>query len=132
MDLNVEIQAVLPELRRMAESRMTSTVQIERSTGVQDELTGEFERETVYTGKARITTYEALSTEANIPGVTLTVQRYSVHLPLSAGRVEVDDLITVVNSPNQLLIGSRYRVTGPHEKDDQTAQRVLVDHMPSE
>lgn len=125
-------RAALEAGRKLAEERMTSTVRIERSTGVQDELTGQFVRTTVYTGKARITTYEAFETQANLPGVSLTVQRYAVHLPVSAGKVEVDDVITVLDAPNPLLIGNRYRVTGPHEKDDQTAQRVLVDHMPSE
>ena len=122
-------QGVVKAGRRAAERRMTSTVKVERSTGERDPLTGDYVRRTVYDGKARVMTFEAFEQNAEVAGATVVVQRYYVHVPVSAGKFEPGDVITVTASDNPLLVGNTYRVAGTHEKNDQTAQRLLVDHI---
>lgn len=108
---------------------MKSTVRIERSTGAQDPLTGLFERVTVYEGPARVATWESFESTAEAAGATITAQRYHLHIPVSAPKMDVDDVATIIASDNPLLVGNVYRVAGTHEKDDQTAQRLLVERI---
>lgn len=125
----------LLEGRRLAESLMTDTVRVLRPVGVEvDDLTGKdvpvYAPDAVYEGRAKVQTYEPHEQTPAVGGRTTVVQRYHVHLPVSAGPFKAGDRVEVLTSQhNPHLPGTVYRVAGPHEKAQQTAQRVLVDEV---
>jgi hypothetical protein len=111
--------------RRAAEALMVDTCTIDRITG---EATGEDGRVTPtyadpppYAGKCKLQTYEPYEQTPEVGGSTPTVQRYSLHVPVTAGPLEVGDVATVG--------ARRFRIAGLHRKSFQTAQRLLVDEI---
>lgn len=125
----------LPQMRAEAESLMTDTVRVLRPVDVEvDPLTGKdvpvYAPDAVYEGRAKVQTYEPHEQTPAVGGHTTVVQRYHVHLPLAAGPFKTGDRVEVLASEhNPHLPGTVYRVAGPHEKAQQTAQRVLVDEV---
>lgn len=122
--------------RRWAESLMVDACIIRRTIGPPGELnpeTGErtpAPTEAVYTGKCKVQTYEAHESKPDAGEHVFTVQRYSVHIPVSAPAIAVDDRIEItaaVADPH--LIGRTYRVSGLLHKSLATAQRLLVDEV---
>lgn len=125
------IRATLPDLQARAESLMTSTCTITRVTGeAWDEAKGEYVDTllTVYAGKCKVQTFQPYESEPDAGGAQRVVQRYHLHVPVSAGIFLVHDRATITTSPNPNLVGNVYVVAAAHEKDYQTAQRLLVDH----
>lgn len=116
--------------RAAAESLMTDTCRIERSTGesVLDPETGQLEpqKETIYEGKCKFQSAGAGSTpEAG--GFQFTVVRNECHIPFSAVAVLEDDMITCVTSENPQLVNKTFRVTGFAVESYATAARVPVE-----
>lgn len=130
-DMFVEaIAAHLPEMQANAEALMTSTVAITRAgDSVWDEDAGEYvdAPTTVYEGHCKLQTYEAFESSSEAGGAQRVIQRYYMHVPVSAGPFHSGDRAEILTSPNHLLLGNVYIVAGPHEKNWQTAQRLLVD-----
>lgn len=84
---------------------------------------------TVYAGKCRVQTYEAHESTPDSGEHVYTVQRYAIHLPVTAD-VKVDDQITVTASVlDPVLVGRSYRVVGLLHKTFATANRVAVDEI---
>lgn len=127
------VAAALPELQAAAESLMTSTVTVTRvdpdAEPAWDEDTGTYtdSTTTVYTGRAKVQTFQAFEAEPEAGGAQRVIQRYYLHVPVSAGIFLPGDRAEVTASANPLLIGNVYVVAAAHEKDWQTAQRLLVD-----
>lgn len=125
----------LLEGRRLAESLMTDAVTVRRVLRVEaDDLTGEdvpvYAAEPVYVGRAKVQTYEPHEQTPAVAGHTTVVQRYHVHMPIAAGPFRPGDVVEVTASEhNPHLPGTVYRIAGPHEKAQQTAQRLLVDEV---
>lgn len=128
-----EIASVLPQLQAQAESLMVDTCTITREGEgwVVDPDTG---REvpapptTVYEGKCKVQTYEPHERTPDVGGSTEVIQRYHVHVPVTAGPFEVGDVVTITSGANDPTTSGRtFRVAGLHEKTWQTAQRLLVD-----
>ena len=121
----------LPEMQAHAESLMTSTVTITR-TGepVWDEDTGTYTdaTTTVYEGRCKVQTFQAFEAEPEAGGAQRVIQRYYLHVPVTAGVFLPGDRAEITASANPLLVGNVYVVAAAHEKDWQTAQRLLVDH----
>lgn len=126
-----EVLGTLPELRALAESLMTSTLRVTRlDPATIDRRTGEGERVTVYEGRGKVQTYEPYESDRERVSGTVVVQRYHVHVPVTAGPFEVGDLVEVVASPTMPhAVGDVFRVAGLHEKSHQTAQRLLADEI---
>lgn len=128
INLNAEIEAVLPDMRRQAESFMTDTVHIGRPVGNPDPLTGKPEFETVYEGRGKVQSFRPYETALEVAGATVIQGRREVHIPYNVGPVVTGDVVTIVASRNQpLLAGQQFRVAFPDLKTIQTAQRLLVD-----
>ena len=86
---------------------------------------------TVYEGRCKVATYEPYEATPDVGGKTVVQQRYSVHVPVSAGPFEVGDVVTITASAQlPATTGRTFRVAGLHEKTWQTAQRLLVDEGP--
>lgn len=83
---------------------------------------------TVYEGRCKVATYEPYEATPDVGGKTVVQQRYSIHVPVSAGPFEVGDLVTITGSANlPATTGRTFRIAGLHEKTWQTAQRLLTD-----
>lgn len=68
--------------------------------------------------------------DAEAGGRESTTVRLSVHLPVSAGAVEVDDVVEILTATyDAQLVGRRFRVTAPAGKSFATARRVEVDEV---
>ena len=128
-----DIAAVLPELQAAAESMMVDTCTITREGAgwVKDPVTGRdvpAPPTTVYEGRCKVASYQPYEATPEVGGMTEVLQRYAVHVPVTAGPFEVGDLITITAGANQPTTRDRtFRVAGLHEKTWQTAQRLLVD-----
>jgi hypothetical protein len=72
-------------------------------------------------GKCKVQANQLTDMSPEVGGATLTVQRYRVDIPVSAGPIEVGDLIETR--------GRQFRVTGLHDKTWQTAQRLPVEEV---
>lgn len=130
MTFGAGIAAALPRLQAHAESLMTSTATFtRRGERVWDEDTGQYVDApvTVYEGRCKIQTFQAYESEPEAGGATRVIQRYYLHVPVSAGIFLPGDRAEVTASGNPILVGNVYVVAGPHEKDWQTAQRLLAD-----
>lgn len=123
----------LPELQAAAVSMMRDTCRIERDSSDEWVITPNG-REVpapsvvVYEGPCKIATYQSYEQNPEVAGMTETLQRYAVHVPVAAGPFEVGDLITIAASAHRpSSTGRTFRVAALHEKTWQTAQRLLVD-----
>ena len=85
---------------------------------------------TVYEGRCKVQTYEAHESTPEVGDHVYTVQRYYVHIPVTAPPVEVDDIVTITAAvADPALAGRRYRVAGLLHKTAATARRLLVDEV---
>lgn len=115
--------------RRAAEHLMVDACLVERVMGeeaIDEEGRIVVGRVTVYSGRCRVQTYEPYETARESAGATVIQQRYSVHVPVTAGPFRPGDLVTITGGSSS-AVGSLYRIAGIHEKTFQTAQRLLVD-----
>lgn len=81
-------------------------------------------------GRCKIQTFEPYESNRDSGGHVFTEQRYSLHLPVGAGPIHVDDeveIVTAVSDPQ--LVGRTYRVAGRHNKSLATAQRFPMEEV---
>ena len=131
MSLGQIIGGVLPMLREDAEALMVDTVLIE-SLGdpvTAPDGTVTTPRAEVYSGKGKVGGDRPYESNTDLGGVGVGVsQRYTLHVPALAARLDSGMVVTVTASPNQPhLVGREFRVGGPDERTFQTAQRVFID-----
>ena len=122
-------RAAIMQGRRMAESLMVdSWVVYKLDMDDVDPLTGEAVRVTVYEGKGKLTSYEGYEQTPEVVGHTATVQRLSLHLPVTSYRPQVGHVAVCVDSLDPNLVGTEYRMTQDAPfKTFATAYRVFVD-----
>lgn len=119
------------EGRRVAESLMVDEcrVWVEGDTEITDPYTGDvtFPRTLVYEGPCKFQTQQAWETEPSSAGAKYTVQRYQLHLPVSAGPVVPGHLVEpTVSLLDPHMVGRVHRVTASYHKTFATAQRVGI------
>lgn len=118
------VAGALPYMQRQAESLMTDTCTVGRpGEPVTDPETGVVTTPSVevYAGPCKVQTYAPHEQTPEAGSSSPTVQRYSIHLPVTAGPVQVGDFVTVG--------ARRFRITAPLGKTWQTAQRHYVDEL---
>ena len=122
-------RAAIMQGRRMAERLMVdSWVVYKLDMDDVDPLTGEAVRVTVYEGKAKLTSYEGYEQTPEVVGHTATVQRLSLHLPVTSYRPQVGHVAVCVDSLDPNLVGTEYRMTQDAPfKTFATSYRVFVD-----
>lgn len=120
--------------RRMAESLMLDTCTIVRLGTPVTDADGDVTMPAptqVYSGKAKVQTYEAQESNPEAGGATLTVQRYALHIPVGSYVPEIGHLATIAASaldPN--MVGRKYRVVALLHKSLATAYRLGVEEVP--
>jgi hypothetical protein len=83
---------------------------------------------TRFASKCKVQARELQSSERDAGGREVTTVRLSVHLPVSAGAVQVDDIVTITASEHDAqLVGRTFRVLAPVGKSFATARRVEVE-----
>lgn len=116
----------------MAELLMTDTwtiVDVDPLAPV-DPVTGAGAMVTIYTGPARLTTYEPFERVADSVGSEVTTQRYSLHLPVSAVTPPKNAVATCTASlTDPTLVGTKVRVLAGLRKTFATAQRIPVEEV---
>ncbi|MFV2143218.1 DUF6093 family protein [Isoptericola sp. G70] len=105
-----------------------TVVELGRNTGALDPVTYEPIMTIVYSGPGRVQTYEPHERDVEVGGGSVTVQRYSVHLPVGPFAPEVGDQIEVIASPlDPNLVGRLFLVRALMHKSAATAYRLGVD-----
>jgi hypothetical protein len=115
---------------------MTDTVAITYATGDTpiDETTGSETPvyATRFTSKCKIQTRALQARQEEVGGRTATTVTVELHLPVSAGAVEVGDVaeITAVGALSDThLLGRKFRVVAPVAKSFATARRLDVEEI---
>lgn len=122
--------AALESGRRIAASLMLDSCTIVRlGQETTDPDTGEpvIPETLLYTGPAKVQTYEAQESNPEAGGAVLTVQRYAIHIPVGSYAPEVGHVVEITAAaldPN--LSGRRYRVVALLHKTLATAYRLGV------
>lgn len=131
IDIGAELAAQLAESRADAESLMLDACTIIRPTGTTtDPDTGDpvTTGPTVYTGKAKVQTYEAQESNPEAGGSVRTSQRYTLHIPVGSYKPQVGDVATITAAvADQHLVGRKYRVAALLHKTLATAYRLGVE-----
>ena len=121
--------------RRAAERIMTATVEVHRLTGeyTLDPVTAEevAESEIVYTGIAKVASYEAYESTPEVAGSVVTVVRLRCDFPVGSFVAKKGDEVRVVSdSSDPLLAGKVLRLTVPTPyKSHATAYRVACEEV---
>ena len=85
---------------------------------------------TLYTGRAKVQTFEAFEQTPNASGHEFTVQRYSVHLPVGSFAPAVGDLVDITAATlDDGLTGRTFRVVALLHKTAATAYRLAVTEL---
>lgn len=129
--LGDDVRSALPELRRHALSRMTSTAHVERVLSVTaDPLTGHdvVTAETVHAAlPCRVKASASAIQPRDVAGADIPERPDQIHFPWDAVGLGVGQRVTVTASQNPILVGRVYRLVRPHVGDDITAQRWGVE-----
>ena len=122
-------RAAIMQGRRMAERLMVdSWVIYKLDMNDVDPLTGEAVRVTVYEGKGKLQSWEGYEQNTESVGHTSTIQRLSLHLPVTSYRPQVGHVAVCVESLDPNLVGTEYRISQDAPfKTFSTAYRVFVD-----
>lgn len=109
---------------------MLDSCTVKRVTGtVTDPLTGQDTPTyaTLYTGRAKVQTFEAFEQTPEAGGHQFTVQRYAVHVPVGAWAPAVGDLVTIDTAALDPNLATRtFRVVALLHKTAATAYRLGV------
>lgn len=131
INLGAELREQLLESRADAESLMLDSCTITRpGEPVTDPDTGDVTPggSQVYQGKVKIQTYEAQESNPEAGGATMTVQRYTLHIPVGAYQPAIGDVATITAaSADPGLVGRKYRVAALLHKTLATAYRLGVE-----
>lgn len=117
--------------RAAAERNMLDLCTVQRVVGtVTDDLTGAVTPvyEQAYSGRCKVQTFEPHERNPEVGGATVTVQRYSVHVPVGAFEPEVGQVVTIVAAAlDPHLAGRSFRVAALLHKTAATAYRLSVE-----
>ena len=129
------LEATLRRGRRAAEALMSSTVEVRRFTGEtiidEDTLIETPVYKTVYSGIAKVASYEAFEQTPESAGGVVTVVRLRVDFPVGSFVAKPGDEAHVLSDlSDPLLAGRRFRltVTAPY-KSHATAYRVAAEEV---
>lgn len=127
----MSIGSTLARAQRAAEALMVDACSVKYADGSSfNESTGREEPTYVvrFSSRCKIQSRDLDSVERDAGGHESTAIRVTLHLPVSAGLVAVDDVVTVtacVFDPQ--LVGRSFRVLAPVGKSFASARRVEVE-----
>jgi hypothetical protein len=130
-------RAGLKRARRAAERNMTDRCRIDRPTGREtlDPVTNKVTRqsERVYpldgeVGRCEVKQSEGQATHPNSGEYRFTIQGSVLKLPVGAGPVKVNDVVTIEHAEfNPALAGTVYRVVELSNQSAASSQRVRIE-----
>ena len=83
---------------------------------------------TRFSSACKVQARDLQAMERDSGGHEATLVRLTVHLPMSAGAVAVDDIVTITASVNDSqFVGRTFRVIAPVGKSFATARRIEVE-----
>ena len=93
----MSIESALRAGREAAEREMLDTCTVRAVTGETTDDNGNVvpTYAPIYTGRAKVQTYEPYERNPEVAGATATVQRYSVHVPFGAFEPAVGQVVTI-------------------------------------
>ena len=125
----------LKRLQSLANEQMTSMVEVRRFTGEtvidEDTLIETPVFDTVYSGIAKIASYEAFEQTPEVSGGVVTVVRLRVDFPVGSFVAKPGDEAHVLSDTSDPLLGGRrfrLTVTAPY-KSHATAYRVAAEEV---
>lgn len=133
IDLGAELTAQLLESRADAESLMLDTCTIgilgdPVTDPVTDVVTTPLDP--LFTGRAKVQTWEAQESNPEAGGATMTVQRYAVHIPVGSYAPKVGHVVEITAAAlDPHLAGRRYRIVALLHKTMATAYRLGVEEV---
>lgn len=130
--LGDDIDFALPGMRAEAESRMKDDVTVGIYQDATDDATGDPLRVLVeerYAGKARIRWGSREVTNANAPGMPVTVQEPYLSVPFGTARFFDGDEVLCVGSSDPLVVGRSFRVQGDAIAGQVTAYRYPLEEL---
>ena len=112
---------------------MRDEVRITRVTGAATGADGEVTKttETVYTGRARLQTYDPYERKVPVADAETTIRRDVLQLPI-AGTEDVrtgDRVEFTASTLDSSLVGRVFRVAGPSRKTHQTQRKIYVEEV---
>lgn len=129
----MSIGGILARGQRAAEALMLDACTVKYATGTSfNSSTGldETTYTTRFTSACKVQARELQSNERDAGGAERTTVRLSVHLPISAGAVETDDILTITAAPHDSqLVGRVFRILAPGGKSFATARRLEVEEV---
>ncbi|MCR6706554.1 MAG: DUF6093 family protein [Cellulomonas sp.] len=136
MTLGDEIAFALPLLREQALSRMTDACVVRRVVGTDVDDGGHVTptySDPVYGGACRVQTTEPQEDAHDLGGAgTVTVQRYTVHMPVGVYAPAIGDVVTITAAAHdEHLVDHAFRVVALLHKSQATAYRLAVQELPS-
>lgn len=132
MTLGADIAAALPGLRAEAESRMTETVLVGIFRDGTDPETGdathiiETER---YEGIARIRWNSREVSNSQGTGSPVAMQQPYLSVPFGTSRFFTDDQVECNDSPDLLLVGRRFKISGTAAAGQVTAYKYPLEEL---
>lgn len=129
----MSIGSLLARGQRAAEALMLDACTVKYQSGVSfNNTTGRDEPTftTRFSGRCKVQERGVQSVERDAGAREVTILRTYVHLPISAGAVEVDDVVTITAAEfDAQLVGRVFRVLAPSGKSFATARRLEVEEV---
>ena len=132
MTLGADIAAALPQLRAEAESRMFETLLVGRFRDGIDPDTKDATRvlETErYTGKGRIRWGSREVSNSQATGSPVAMQEPYLSVPFGTARFFTDDEVECIASPDPLLVGRRFKLSGAAAAGQVSAYRYPLEEL---
>ena len=137
MSLLTDIEANLPAMRAEANRLMVDTIRFaEPGTETFDPNAGTYVTTpgtTIYEGPCQVQVTDTVPRDATVGETQIAVERIIVKVPWDADAIPVNSVgeITAVSSVSGVVVGTRYRVIGSHDKTFQTASRYPAELVTS-
>ena len=132
MTLGADIAAALPQLRAEAESRMFETLLVGRFRDGIDpdtkDATRVLEAER-YTGKGRIRWGSREVSNSQATGSPVAMQEPYLSVPFGTARFFTDDEVECSASPDPLLVGRRFKLSGAAAAGQVSAYRYPLEEL---
>lgn len=132
MTLGNDIAAALPLLRAEANSRMSETVVVGKFTDGTDPVTLEPSRvleQERYTGMGRIRWNSREVSNSQATGSPVAMQEPYLSVPFGTARFFTGDEVECSASPDPLLVGRRFKVSGNATAGQVSAYRYPLEEL---
>lgn len=135
VSLLADIQAHLPDMRTAAEALMVDSITFAApGTEAFDSSTGTYTTTpgtTIYSGPCRVQVTDVIPRDATVGEQQIVVERTIIHIPWDAATIPPNSVgeITAAGTGSGATVGTRYRVTGSHDKSFATATRLPCERV---